>query len=358
MSQPDQLNKHDSRQYNDASYFAEDEISLIDLAKVVIKRKTTLLVVFVLFVLAGLSVAMLKKKQYQYGTTIEIGTTIVKGDPQLIDDPNTLLAKIQETYIPLAQHHLRAAHPENNKIYDLKARIPKNSTVIVLEGKGGADEADNYIQLQNDIIDQIIADHNRIILIIRKNYQNAIEKIKNEISSFEDQLKLLQGKQERLVENEKLVAKQIEQTRKLVTDGILNREKVSRRVQDETRAMTLLMIDNELQQNRRHQDALEEKLTVTLANEKDEIEKQIADIRRMIIEKRSMLEKVNLELENLRRTHSLVPPMKSIEPVGVGRVIILLVAVILGMLFSLFSVFIHEFISRARDELQSSTNQV
>ena len=57
-----------------------NEISLVDLLRVLIKRKNTLLTVFFLFSLGGIVLAIILPKQYQYTTTIEIGTTVVKDE--------------------------------------------------------------------------------------------------------------------------------------------------------------------------------------------------------------------------------------------------------------------------------------
>ena len=328
-----------------------NEISLVDLLRVLIKRKNTLLTVFFLFSLGGIVLAIILPKQYQYTTTIEIGTTVVKEDIHLIDDPETLLAKIQESYIPLALLNYRDAHPDDEKTYEIKARIPKKSQIIVMEAKGSKETADVYTQLENDVVKQIIKDHSRLILIIHKEYQLRFEKLQNEIASLEDQAKLLQAKFKRLGENEKLLSKQTDKVRQLVNDAIKNREKANREVKDETRAMTLLMIDNEIQQNRRRLDELEERQTVELRNERDSVENEIADTQRKITEKKSELDKVKLQRENLHETRSIVPPMQSLEPVGTSKKLIVLLAVILGTFMALFAAFIHEFIVNARAEM-------
>ena len=328
-----------------------NEISLVDLLRVLIKRKNTLLTVFFLFLLGGIVLAIILPKQYQYTTTIEIGTTVVKDDIRLIDDPETLLAKIQESYIPLALLHYRNAHPNDDIKYNVTARIPKKSQIIVLEAEGSQNTADVYKQVEKNIVDQIIEDHSRLILVIHKEYQLEIEKINNEVASLQDQSKLLEAKIESLGENEKLLNKQIDKVRELVNDGIKNREKASREVKNETRAMTLLMIDNEIQQNRQRLDELEERQSIELVNERDNVKKKLADTLREITEKKSELDKVKLQRKNLRETRSIVPPMQSLEPVGLSKMIIILLAVLLGLFVALFSAFVHEFIVKARTEM-------
>jgi len=352
MSQNDHLPQIRPRQEVEVYRQIDDEISLIDLIKVLIKRKTTLFTVFSLFVLAGILIAFLSHKQYRYSSTIEIGARSTEDETQLIESPDTLLAKIQNTYDLIARTNYHKAHPEDNRIYDIKASIPKNSTVIVLDAKGSLNEEPIYKQIMNDIIRQVVDDHNRLLEVLRKEYQLKIEKKQNSIAGLEGQLKVLQGQGQRLEENKKLVEKQIEQTRKTVNDSLDNRKRAGQHVKDDARAMTLLTIDNEIQQERNRLDDLQEKLTVTLANQKDSIETSIANTQRKISETKLELGKDQLELKNLRATHALVPPIKSIKSIGISKMTKLLVSIVVGLFISLFVAFLHEFIVKARDELR------
>ncbi len=79
------------------AYYQEDEISLVDLWLVLAKRKRLIAAVAGTIAVAGLLYALLMPRAYTYTTSIEIARD---GD-KLLESPQTVLAKLQESYIPL-----------------------------------------------------------------------------------------------------------------------------------------------------------------------------------------------------------------------------------------------------------------
>ncbi|MBD3610582.1 MAG: hypothetical protein HUJ30_08535, partial [Gammaproteobacteria bacterium] len=262
-----------------------DEISLSDLIKVLIRRKNTIYVVMALVVMLAIAAALLLPKKYQYSTSIEIGTMIVKDDIRLIDDPQTLLAKITESYIPATLAEYYENNPEDETGYMITARIPKKSEIIVLEAKGRETSEAVYKLLENQIVARIVDDHDRFIGVLRKEYEIKINKISNEVLSAQDQVTLYKNNLKRIDDNIRLLKTQIKQIQQLVSDGIANRRKAVREVKNQATAMTLLMIDNEIQQNQQRLDALEEKMSITLSNQRDNTEKKLADAKRNVNDK-------------------------------------------------------------------------
>ena len=109
-----------------------DEISLIDLAKVLIRRKKTVYLIFSIIVILAMASALLSPKNFSYTTTIEIGQRIENGQVKLIDEPATLLVKINKTYIPLAQQLYLEQNPDHKNVLKIKTEVPKKSKIIVL----------------------------------------------------------------------------------------------------------------------------------------------------------------------------------------------------------------------------------
>ena len=95
-------------------YYQEDEINLLDIFLVLVKRKKVIAMVAGVCIVIGIVFSFTTSKVYTYSTSIEIGAT---GSPvgddgfeenvnqqlKLIDNPNTVLAKIQESYILVVQ---------------------------------------------------------------------------------------------------------------------------------------------------------------------------------------------------------------------------------------------------------------
>ena len=336
---------------NPAPAYAEDEISLIDLVSILVRRKKTLYWVFSLIVLLGVTAAFVLPKKYTYSTSIEIGQRVVKGEVKLIDEPETLLAKINKSYIPLALQTYYKTNSDDEKIYNIEANIPKKSQIIFLSIKGTEEEENALEFLSIEVVKNVVSDHARLINIIKKNYELQFETIENEIQSVEQQALIYKADLQRLEKNTELVIKQVKNITVLVNDGIKNRSKASRNVSSESNAMTLLMIDNEIQQNRNKLDRLEEKLIVDLTNKKDVLNKKLSDTTRLISNKKGTLALKKLQLENLQDTRSLGIAMKSLEPVSLSKKLILVLFIFIGLLISILVAFIHEFVVKLNKKL-------
>lgn len=90
-------------------------------------------------------------------------------------------------------------------------------------------------------------------------------------------------------------------------------------------------------------------MPTTLANQKDNIETGMANTKRNISETKLELEKEQLQLKNLRATHALAPPIKSIKPVNSSRRVILLLAILAGGFVALFAAFIQDFFIKSKN---------
>ena len=326
----------------------KDEISLIDLVTVLVSRKKTLYLMFSIVVLLGIITAFLLPKKHSYTTTIEIGQRIEKGEVKLIDEAETLLAKIRESYIPLALQAYYKANSEDRKIYKIKTSIPKKSHIIVLTAKGTEDEESILKSLSEKVVGNVVLDHGRLINLIKKNHELQIKLIENNILSLEQQAEIYKADLQRVDKNIELIKRQIKSVHAMVNDGIVNRKKASRHIKSESNAMTLLMIDNEIQQNRNKLDRLEEKLIVGMNNKKDVLNKKLSDTFRQILAKRDESALKKLEIENIRDTRALIVGLKSLEPTSLRKKIILLLSIFMGIFVAIIAVFIHEFILKIK----------
>lgn len=57
--------------------FTDDEIYLVQLFQILLKRKNLIIVVVLICLAAGIGYALLKKSVYEYTTTVQIGTAMV-----------------------------------------------------------------------------------------------------------------------------------------------------------------------------------------------------------------------------------------------------------------------------------------
>lgn len=247
---------------HEANYSAKDEISLVDLALILIRRKIMIAVIFFSIVALGVVTAWLTPKSYTFSTSIETGSRVIDGTVIPFEAPEPLLAKMQNVFIPQTLNEQRQSNPEDKKQYKIIARIPKSSVIIVLEIKGTEDKADLMTTLLQKITRQAVQDHKRIHDAVKNSLIALKKRSETELISLGAKGDSLEGKTQILHEN---------------------------------------------------------------------------------------IEIYQSQLANLRNTREILPPMRSIEPTGTSRKLIMIIAIFAGVFLGVFSAFFAEFIAKVKE---------
>jgi uncharacterized protein involved in exopolysaccharide biosynthesis len=332
------------------SPYYEDEINLVDLWLVLVRRRSVMITVAALVVMAGLFYALLVSPSYQYTTSIEIGSRISGDTHMLVESPETLLAKMQEGYVPLARQEYLAKHPERDSVPKIDSRIPKSSQIIVLESKGPESETEMHKTVQQAVVDMVLRDHSRIVDVLRKETEILQNKAKTKLEEIKDASTLIRAREKRLTDVTVLLTTQTAEVRADLQRAMANREQAGKQVATESKAMMLLMLDSEIQQHRQHLATLEERLQVVIADQRDALAKALADNRRAQLNQRDTIAKLEIQLANLRETRALLPLMRSPEPSGPGAGLIVVLSLIVGLLLGVLATFFAEFLAKARSQ--------
>lgn len=365
-------------------WYQEDSINLVDLWLELIRHRNIFFLSLALALVAGLAIALLVPSKYNYSTAIEIGTITEETGNGLerspIDTPETALAKLTESYIPLTLQHYITQHPEDKSTYALEAHIPKNSQLIVLKGKGPENKANIYITLLQEVLDNLLADHQQVMELTRIHLQTAIDKTnlslaeledphtlqvkvdalnadinkahitreklrdprvlkgpqqvieaklqkaemelerlrdprffaatkqvvetkltrtKKNLIDMQDQAKLIKSRYQRLDETDNLLKKQTTELGTQITTTLHRRQQALDGLQEEASAMTMLMVDNEIQQNRLRLASLEERLYIKQQDLRQELEDRLATNQREQGVQQQLLTQFEGDLERL-----------------------------------------------------------
>lgn len=131
----------------------EDEISLIDLLLVLLKWKW----VAISSTLLGLLIATVMifggdtVKRHEFRTVLEIGAVMTPTGVRPLDEPENLVAKIENTYIT-------AAHAITNTHFGVSVDNPRKSNIVILTSKGSLDKQQGFETLHQTIAEQVIGD--------------------------------------------------------------------------------------------------------------------------------------------------------------------------------------------------------
>jgi LPS O-antigen subunit length determinant protein (WzzB/FepE family) len=385
-------------------WIEEDSINLVDLWLELSKRKNIILTSVALALIAGLLIALALPTKYTYSTSLEIGNKLAHGNSgdgtKLIEQPETVLAKIQESYIPLAQQQYRQSHTGDKKFYKIEARTPKGSQLIVLQAKGSEEDAPAYLQHLQTVTDYVIKDHQRAmdIELGRLNAELTLAKIKldeledprvstvprqelekqlaqqqNKTIDLQDQAQLIKSRSARLDKTDKLLKKQISELEAQTNSALKRRGQAIGNVKNSATAMTMLLIDNEIQQNRTQLAALRERLQVKQQDLRQELAEQLAsnsreqqlqekviakvnselnrfDInnQRAIARQKQAIVQIENQLNNFQDTRALAPPMRSLQPNGPGKSLVVVLALLLGLMIGVFAAFFAAFLERVK----------
>lgn len=383
----------------------EEEIDLVQIWLVLLKRKYLIAGICFLCALIGVAIAFTMPLKYAYKTSIEIGTTLTSTgsgvESTMIEPPEVVLAKIKESYIPRAIVQMMEKNVEQSFI--TQAKNPKKSNLIVLTTRGTADLAGPVHELHSLIIEPLLEDHLQVINVPRRDYEISVnqqkiqlEKLQNprifsikekemliqinaakmKLSELDDQKQLLLSQDKRLTETQALLRKQADTVEANLAQVYASRPKATEEVGTEAQAMTLLMINSQIEQNEKRLAHLQERLNITLENQKETLQKKVAENRRAwslqkerISKLQSQFEKLKisheLELENqknniytienkidgLRETRLLSVATRSSRPTGPRKLLILLLSGVVGLMGGIMMAFFAEFASNARQRM-------
>lgn len=262
-----------------------DEISLVDVWLVLMRRKFIIAAIVLVSVALGFVYAVFTPHSYAYTTIIEIGTD---GQNKLIEPLETARAKVVDGYIAqVLQEHLKKS-PDDGARYEIKAEVPKNSQVLVLRSKGTADKEPVYAALHAVVVDRLRSDHLRIQSVSRRELETQLEMRERSFADLREQARLFEVQINRLEGKNELLA--------YLTN--------------------LRLLDNQRAQS----------------------------------ELVPLIDNVRLQLANMRETGAVVSPMRSLDPVGLGRKSTVMLSSLIGLFVAVIAALLVDFVLRTREE--------
>ncbi len=164
----------------------DDEINLVDLALVLVRRKTIIMTILGLFIAAGIAYALATetKSIYTYHSSIEIGTQLMNGNRQPIESPSSLQAKVIYGFIPKTLHQYQQQNPEDEKVYEITASNPKDSSVITLSMSATEDKSELAHGFINRITQDILQEHEALFNTIKETLELQLTQATNRLNSM------------------------------------------------------------------------------------------------------------------------------------------------------------------------------
>ena len=267
------------------SYPQENEINLLDIWHILVKRKLLVLFVFLMVTLVGSGYALFKAEVYAYSTAIQIGSFLVDGKKQLVDEVNNADTKVKEVYIASALGDFYRDHPEQAKNIKIEVALPKDSELLIISGKCSEHKANVYQELINKISSTLIGSHLEIIKARREGLNNQIANLKKRLEIVSD-----------------------------------NEKELNKRIEGFDKTMQTLPIDN---------SGTTTLVLTELSKQKLGINKEKFDLQFLITAKEN-------ELSLIQETKVIYPVSKSIEPVGLDKRLLIILSAFTGIILGVF----------------------
>ncbi|MFN3882481.1 MAG: hypothetical protein ACK4L8_13755 [Nitrincola lacisaponensis] len=175
-------------------YRQDDEISLLDLGKVIYKRKRVLLLIWLLCVGAAFIYVLFKPSHYVFQSVVETGNyPNAEGDLLPVEPENSLLSRVRSSSIPSA---LRTLSQETGKpidhFPDVKVDLAENSGMLVLSSQVKADPAEQQLahQLHQQIINNLLSAHHQLLQTHRDQRDMTLRNLQSDLLALESRAQL------------------------------------------------------------------------------------------------------------------------------------------------------------------------
>ena len=374
---------------NDMEY---DEIELMDYLLVIWKRKWLIILPTLFCVIAAGVISFLLPQKWEVDAIIQPSRLFVQnqqGEFQevVVTNPNQIAGQINEdSYDRLIAAELNV---DLTKFPQLKAQTLRNTNLVrvsireedVQMGKSVLlslfkhlkIELDKKVDVEMKGIDTKITENENLIKLKELNIKDALNeiklegieknKIRQEILSSENKLKISEEREKNILEEMKTVKQRIDEIEAQQKEALAQKK-------EESEAISLLLYSNEVQNNFRYFNILDEKLSnekiirenldLSIKERKESIKISDTQIDKLKIG----IDKIKNEMDNTKNDISLLrerkgqidyaqlikEPTPSLYPVSPRKKLNVVIAGILGlMIFTMLAFFI-EYIKKHKEE--------
>ncbi len=161
----------------------EDEISLIDLTKILVKRRKTVFLVALIPLLLALVFAFVKDKNYPFVT---IYKTAEKDTNVALESVEALIEQVNNRYWPEVSRHYQAEHDLQSMPFKLDVSNPKGTLLLVLTTDAEPSERKEVDRLHNQTLQGLIAHQKNVLKSMTQRLQRQIDATHKLIDQLKD----------------------------------------------------------------------------------------------------------------------------------------------------------------------------
>ena len=136
--------------------YNDDEISLVDLAIILVKRWKFMVVVFIIVMACAVIAAFFLPKSYQYTTLYSVAEYTNKdGDLVGVESPEALVAKAENVYLGAEVRELLKAKKMDSLPFETSVKNPKKTLLVQLNSEATEDDQSLVSELHQRVTDKL-----------------------------------------------------------------------------------------------------------------------------------------------------------------------------------------------------------
>jgi len=325
-----------------------DEISLVELWVILVKRWKVIAISFVLFLVAGVAIAIYSPVKYLFSTTIEIGSFEIDDGGRSLLEPLTLVqAKLKNSHIPEVMKELRVS--------DSASFLPVE---VVVSGEGITSLgqiSDTAVikKIHLSVVDKIIDDHNSLVENRMKLLEQERQQASQKLRLAKEYAESLKNRQSELLRMMTSLKTELNETRHHIVE--MNKKNGSKldSTQDDS-TFKALMMSRQLEIYVARLLALETRLYVTTPQEILHLKKLLMDSNDDILESQISLDFVQSQMTSMMVTRLNELAVQATKPSGIGKIPMVILSALMGFFVGVMLVFVCEFISKWKDAMRKS----
>jgi len=383
----------------------EDEISLIDIWLVLVRRKRVIFAAILLGGVIASAWALLIPPSYRFFTTLSLGQLTLKNGGEMkilpLDTPQNALAKLQNAYIPQVQAKWRGKNKAVDEVRgcNLVAKIPKDSHLVMIEAKAREADGPTCLGLISQAAQALVHDHDSLLAPVKARLSAqldsaklALETLKDDrifavkvnalkrqlsgarhkLSALEDQKEILENRYAHIDTERELTTKALQDNTATLKTAVKNRAAILKRSSNPATAVTLLTLGNEIQHYQDRIASLDQRLSISLPEKREALQKQLEANKRaqqqqtdLIAGREAELAKLHIDRERqernqlltikelesriaeMRPTRILRTANMSPRPVSASMSVKVVLGLMLGLMLGMFAAFVTEFLAKA-----------
>jgi len=320
----------------------DKEMDLRDFIDVIIRRKKTIIAVFLAIVALAAGISFLMPKVYEVSMVMEPGALkfTAQGKDVFFDSAKSIEAKIMsEVFNPGIIRALNLMPDEANLKF--KVLQPKYSDLVKVSLVLREDKVDVGLKILKQLFVEVSGSYKEILEYYQKLKEQEIAVISNDIEGKKNLIKLNAEKNKILEARENALLAEIKEV-KDNSEKMLAQRKALLSSESQTDNVTSLLFLNVIQQNIGDYNRLSDQLTdlkvqrESISINSDNMAKDIDNLQIKIEEKK--LKKANIR--NINLTHE---PEVSDKPVAPKKVQNMAIGIILGIFTGVFIAFFQDF---------------